>query len=129
MLLELAQSPEGPVQLMTGGPPAPVRHIISLELGLAIIGAIVAVALVSWAILARRAAIERNPSEYAFRALARQLGVSHGRASLIRKLAAAAQCAPVALLVSDHALQAAIMCMEQTAISKRMRAAIKDLLA
>lgn len=127
MLLELAQSVQGPVNLVTGEPPAPGQPILPLWLGLTIIGAVIATGLLVWAVLARRAAIDRDPAEYAFRALVRRLGVPQRHAVLIRKLAAGVQCAPVALLLSDYARKAAVMSYEKTNPSKRQRVVLEQL--
>lgn len=128
MLLELAQSPDGPVRLITGEPPQSAQHVLPLWLGLAIISLIIAGGLLVWAAITHRAAREANPSEYAFRALARRMRLSARHAALVRRLAAGVQCAPVAILVSDHAFRAAAMCFERTSPSKRDLALLNDLL-
>jgi hypothetical protein len=129
MLLELAQSPDGPIHLITGEPPAPVPHAIPWPLILTLVCAAVGVALILWALFARRLAVKRQSAEHAFRALARRLRLPPRHAAIIRKLASCAQCSPVALLVSDHALQAAAMCFEKTGPSKRDAALLRQLLA
>jgi hypothetical protein len=129
MLLELAQSPDGPVRLITGEPAASVERAVSWPMALGAIGVLVAVACFVWSAVALRAAVAREPSEYAFRALARRLRVPARHAALIRKLASCAQCAPVALLVSEHALHAAAMCFEKTGPGKRDAALVRQLLS
>jgi hypothetical protein len=129
MLLSLAQSPNGPINLVTGEPAPHAAAILPLWLGLTIIGVIVVVALVAWAALARLAAMDKDPAEYAFRLLARRLHIPHRQTAMVRKLAGMAQCAPVALLVSAHALQAAALCYEKFHPSKRDRATLKKLVA
>jgi hypothetical protein len=129
MLLSLAQSPNGPINLFTGEPVPPAAPILPLWLGLTIIAAIIALSLVAWAILSRLAAIDKDPAEYAFRLLARRLHIPQRQASLLRKLASVVQCAPVALLVSPHALHAAALCYEKSKPSRRDRATLKQLAA
>jgi hypothetical protein len=93
------------------------------------IAAIAGLALVAWTVVARRRAVERRPSEHAFRGLARRMRVSARHEAIIRRLASCAQCAPVALLVSEHALRAAASCFEKTGPSKRDTALVRELLA
>src|SRR5690349_5106814 len=73
MLLSLAQSPSGPIHLVTGEPAPAAPAILPLWLGLTIIGVIVFLALVAWVALARLAEMDKDPAEYAFRLLARRL--------------------------------------------------------
>src|SRR5262245_45131213 len=117
MPLELAQSPDGPIHLITGEPPAPVQHAISSPPTLVLVAAAVGIALILWAVFARRIAAKRQSPEHAFRALSRRMRLPSRHEAIIRKLASCAQCAPVALLVSDHALEAAAMCFEKTSPS------------
>jgi hypothetical protein len=128
MLSDQAPSPDAPIHLITGRPPAPTEHVLSLGAGLAIIGLIVAIALAAWAVIAYRAALEKNPAEHAFRRLARRLRIPPRHTSLLRRLATEVQCAPVALLISDHALRAAALCFERTGPGKRDQANLKSLL-
>ncbi len=129
MLLSLAQSPEGPIHLVTGAPPVAAPPMMPLWLGLTIIAAVVVIALVAWFVLWRRAAVENDPAEYAFRTLCRHIGVQGRRQALLRRLAATARCAPVALLVSDSALRTAALCHERSNPGRRDRALLKDLSA
>jgi hypothetical protein len=125
----LAQSSQGPVHLFTGEPTAPTHPILPIWLGLILIGAVITVALFIWFLIDRAERIDRDPAEYAFRAMARRLHTPQRHADLLRRLANCAHTTPVALLVSDHALRAAALCYEQTNPPKRDKAALKQLLA
>src|SRR4051812_9809732 len=79
------------------------------------------------ALRARRARIEANPSEHAFRALARSLRTPAREQSMLRKLASAANTTPVTLLLSDHALSAACTSFKESSPRKRELADLERL--
>jgi len=118
-----------PLRLITGEESAPVRSVLPLWIGLAIVLLSILVTVAAWLITVRSAHIGANAAEYAFRALARRQRVSASRQRLLRRLAACAHTSPVALLISDHALVAAMLCFERTNPGTRDLTAIKQLSA
>ena len=101
-----------PIRLSTGQP-EPAPSVLPLWIGLVFVGVAILVTLAAWAWSIYCAKVEANPTEYAFAAMAKRLGISGGQQELLRRLAAGARTAPVALLLSDHALEVAAMCFER----------------
>lgn len=112
-----------PIQLVTGD-----EHGGRAWLWMVAAAGTVAVVLsgLVWAWAVRRAAIARQPAEYAFRSLAKELGVKPGLARLVHRLSPVhTRAAPVALLLSGHALAEAITSFEQHNPSRRDRRVIE----
>jgi hypothetical protein len=108
-----------PIHLVTGDEPA--RGFPMWAVGAAF-GVAVAFALLVWLVGAYRAHLAANQSDHAFRALANAMRIGPGMRSLIRRLALAhPNAAPAALLLSGHALAAALRAMEGTSIGRRDR--------
>jgi hypothetical protein len=118
-----------PVRLTTGDDAAPIHSVLPLWVGLFIVIAAIIVTVIAWLITARNDRIEADAAEYAFRALARRQRIPKAQQRLLRRLGEVAKTAPVALLLSDHALAAAALCLARANPSKRERAALESLLS
>lgn len=105
-MLTLARNPE-PLRLITGAPgPSDASGqfwlFVALSAGVFILSSLGALYL--WS----RRGLDRDPSEFAFRTLARRLGVRRRDVRQLRALARSKGLPPVALLMSPSALRDAI---------------------
>jgi len=102
----LAQQSE-PLRLITGeaGGGDPARDFWLL---VALLGGVFIVSSCGAAYLWWKRTLTHDPSEYAFRAMARRLGIARTDRRAIRTLAQRQGRAPVALLVSPSALRASL---------------------
>lgn len=106
----VAPGPRG----LVGAPEAPFGGVELYLVAFAVATALLAVLLVAWALWTKRRA--KPPADAAFDSLARRLGLKAKDREIVRVLAAShGEAKPVALLVSDSALHAALAAMEQQA--------------
>lgn len=105
-MLTLARNPE-PLRLITGAP-SPSDASAQFWLFVALSAALFVLSSLGALYLWSRRGLERDPSEFAFRTLARRLGVRGRDARQLRALARSRGLAPVALLMSPSALRDAI---------------------
>ena len=80
-----------------------------------------------WAVAARRARVRRDEREYAFRALARAMGMPGGVRQLLRRRAAGAGAARLEHAKTAEQQQAAIGALEQSPVSKGDRRQLERL--
>ena len=107
-----AVAPSAGPRGLVGAPDPALGGVELYMLAFAVATALLAVLLVAWALWTKRRA--KPPADAAFDTLARRLGLGTRDRETVRVLAAShGEAKPVALLVSDSALRAALVEMEQ----------------
>ena len=108
----------GPVGIVTSDEPA--RPGFPVWILAALLGVVAVVSVLTWLLVLYRNRVASNPGEYAFRALSLRLAFTPGQRSLLRRLSGIhGSASPVGLLLSDHALRAAVGRFEQGTVSGR----------
>lgn len=107
------------VRLVTGdepvsGPRDGVRLLLWGAIGVGVV--LASVVLVG---LARKAAVRRDPAEFAFRSLSRKMGLSASEKRLVRNAGTCVEAAPVALLVSEEACRVAFSRMDRAVMNEK----------